>query len=168
MSESLADRLKRLATRRTPPPDAEQTEREAHGRAEAFISGYAQPEFEKLQARLKSLVDETNPALSDLPKYQFSANGMVQQGNYCVMLYFDKPIPDRSFNRLLVSFGPHPQETHFLTEPPESRRFELYAGCNNAIDEIRWMGDFGDLSTNQLAEVMLESLTRYYLDYWPT
>lgn len=167
MSESLADRLKRLATKRTFPPDAEQAKTEVQGRLEAFISDHAQPEFEKLQARLQSLVDELNPTLTDLPKYQFSANGMVQQGGYSVILYFDKPIPHRSDNRLLVSFGPHPQGAHLQTEPSESRRFELYAGCNSAIDEIRWMGDFGELSTDQLAELMLESLTRYYLDYWP-
>ena len=166
MSDSLADRLKHLATKRTAPRDAEQAMR-ARERAKAFISDHALPEFAKLQARLKSLVDEINPTFSDLPKYQFSSDGMILQGNYFVMLDFDKPIPNRSDNRLLVSFGPHPQGMHFSTEPPESRRFELYAGCNDAIDEIRWMGDFGELSTNQLAELMLESLTRYYLDYWP-
>ena len=168
MPESLADRLKRLASKRTYTRDAEQTIREARGRSEAFISDHAQTEFEKLQARLRTLIDEINPTLSNLPMYQFSADGMIVQGNYFVMLDFDKPIPNRSDNRLLVSFGPHSQGIHFSTEPPVSRRFELYAGCNDAIDEIRWMGDFGELSTDQLSEVMLESLTRYYLDYWPS
>jgi len=165
MSESLADRLKRLASERTSARDAEQTMREAQQRADAFISDHARPEFEKLLARLKSLVEEVNPTLSDLPKYQFWANGMIQQGNHVAMLHFDKPIFNDSTNRLLVSFGPHPQGMYFSTEPPESRRFQLYAGCNDAIDEIRWMGDFGELSTNQLAEVMLEGLTNYYLDH---
>lgn len=90
---------------------------------------------------------------------------MIQQGNYVASLYFEKPISNRSVNRLLVSFGPHPEGMYFLTEPPESRRFQLYAGCNDAIDEILWMGDFGELSTNQLAEVVLEGLTRYFVDH---
>lgn len=167
MSESLADRLKRLASERKTPRDAEQRLREARARAEAFISDHAQPEFAKLQARLKSLIEEVNPTLINLPKYQLGANGMIQQGNYVVMLYFDKPISNRSDNRLLVSFGPRPQGASFSIEAPESRHFELHAGYNHAIDEIRWMGDFGELSTNQLAEVILESLTRYCLDYWP-
>lgn len=165
MSESLADRLKRLASQRTSARDAENAVRESQQRANVFISDHARPEFEKFQARLKGLIEEVNPTLSDLPKYQFWANGMIQQGNYVAMLHFAKPILNGLDNRLQISFGPHPQGMYFSTEPPEARRFQLHAGCNDAIDEIRWIGDFGELSTDQLAEVVLEGLTKYYLDH---
>jgi len=165
MPESLSDRLKRLASERRVVQDAQEEIRAAQQRADVFISNHARSEFEKLQVALKSLVEEANPTLSDLPKYQTFANGKIQQGNYVAMTHFDKPIADSSENRLIVSFGPHPQGVYFFTEPPASRVMHLYAGCNDSIDAILWMGDLGELSTSQLAETILEGLTRYYLEH---
>jgi len=166
MAESLSDRLKRLAAERTLGQQAEKDVRELQRRADAFISDNARPEFEKLHSIIKSLIDDVNPTLTDFPKFQLYPNGMIQQGNYVAFIRFDKPSLNESANRLVITFGPHPNAMYF-DEPPEPRRFDLHAGCNDAINEILWQGDFGELRTRQLADVILEGLTQYWIDHTP-
>lgn len=136
-------------------------------RADAFISENARAEFEKLQGTIKSAIKEANPTLTDLPQYQIHANGMIQQGSFVAFLHFDKPILNRGDNRLMITLGPHPNSMWGFSEPPEPRRLNLYAGCNDAINQIVWLGDLGELTTSQLADVILEGLARYWIENKP-
>jgi hypothetical protein len=50
---------------------------------------------------------------------------------------------------------------------PEAIRYLLQAAANDNLDGIVWVGDLGELTTEQLCEFILENLTEYYLENRP-
>jgi hypothetical protein len=167
MSNPLADRLKRLASEQAREQKTELDTRSFQERVGAFISDNARPEYDKLIAELRKLIDQTNPEIGDLPPFDFSDGmTMVQQGNCTASLYFDKPIINRPNNQLMVAFGPHPNNQYF-DEPPAPIRYRLHAAAADSLDSIVWAGDLGEMTTKQLSEFVLEQLTNYYLEHKP-
>ena len=167
MSDSLADRLKRKLEQQARGQQEEQSVRGLQERANAFISDNARPEYERLQSQLQTQIELVNPSIGQLPPFQFvQGSGMIQQGNCVAYIHLDKPIVNQPNNQLLVSFGPHPNNIYF-DDPPAPIRYRLHAAVNNSIDKIVWVGDLGELTTAQLSEFILETLTDYYLEHKP-
>ncbi len=166
MSDTLSDRLKRLAEEKRASETREQQGRTFQERVNDFITNNARPEYERLVILIQKRIAEVNPALGDLPQFQYSPL-MIQQGNAVAATYFDKPIFNMPNNALLLSFGPHPNAMYF-SEPPPSRRYRLQAAASDSLDRIVWTGDLGELETEQLADFVLEHLTQYYLDHKPS
>lgn len=167
MPDSLAERLKKLAEQQSLGQAAVRDARSLQEQANAFISDNARPEYEKLLASLRSRIEQVNPDIGSLPPFQFAQGGMITQGNCVAFLHFDKPIVNRSENQLLVSFGPHPNNMYFLSEPPPASRYRLSAAATDSLDGIVWLGDLGELTSDQLSDFILENLTSYYLEHKP-
>lgn len=169
MSDSLAERLKKMAEKQSHSETAHEKVKAFQEQVNAYISEHARPEYDRLLAQLRTLVEQVNPSIGDLPKFQFSqmmGSQSIQQGNCVAFLYFDKPILNQPNNQLLLSFGPHPHNL-YLDEPPPSIRYRLQAAASDALDGIVWVGDLGELTTPQLADFILEQLTNYYLEHKP-
>jgi len=169
MSDSLVDRLKKLAGQEKKGREAEQESADFQQRVSDFISDKAQPEYDRLLSLLNKRLEEINPSLgTELPQFQFNlASRMIQQGNSVAVIHFDKPITNRPDNALLVSFGPHPHAQYFLEAPPASKRYRLQAAASDSLDRIVWVGDLGELETQQVVDFIIESLTTYYLEHKP-
>jgi hypothetical protein len=167
MADSLADRLKRLADEKEKGKAAEAEVFAVQERVNSFISDNAKPEFVRLQAQIKTRIDEINPQLGELPRFEYSeGGGMIQQGNCVAFIHFDKPILNDPNNQLMVSFGPHPNNMYFHG-PPAAIRYRLHAAATDSISGIVWVGDLGELTTAQLSDFILENLTTYYLENKP-
>jgi hypothetical protein len=169
MSDSLAERLKKLADDKMKQRAAEEDIQAVQVRVNAFIAENARTEFTKLQEQLKKRIDEVNPQIGDLPKYEYHPGSqMIQQGNCVSGIHFDQPYVNGPNNRLLVSFGTHPNAMYFSeADRPEAIRYLLQAAANDNLDGIVWVGDLGELTTEQLCEFILENLTEYYLENRP-
>jgi hypothetical protein len=167
MSNSLADRLKRLAAEQNREHQAGQDVKAFQERVNTYISDHARPEYEALLNEIRILVDQVNPDMGDMPPFQYQG-GMttVQQGNCVAALYFDKPIINMAKNQLLVAFGPHPNNMYF-DAPPSPVRYHMVAAASDSLDSIVWVGDLGEMTTKQLSEFVLEQLTDYYLKHKP-
>ena len=164
MSEPLADRLKRLSQQRSNEQNAELESKKFQERVNAFISDQSRPEYERLLSIIKKRVEEVNPEIGDLPKFQVVQNGeIIEQGNTAAYLNFDKPILNAPNNALLVSFGAHRNAMYVLSSPPAPERYRLQAAGSNALDRIVWVGDLGELTSERLADFIIEQLTRYFL-----
>ena len=163
----LADRLKRRVQQQAKEQQGEETLRTFQERVNSFISDHARREYEQLQVQLKALIDQVNPAINNLPPFQFTqGSGMIQQGNCVAFIHFDKPIVNQPHNQLMISFGPHPNNMYF-EEPPAPIRYRLHAAATDSLDGIVWVGDLGELTTARLCDFILENLTDYYLEHKP-
>ncbi|HET9183640.1 MAG TPA: hypothetical protein VFP59_16010 [Candidatus Angelobacter sp.] len=168
MSDQLADRLKRLAEQHARGQEAEQDQIDFQKRVNSFISDHARPEYDRLLGLIQNRVKELNPQIGDLPPFVFNVGQqIVEQGNAAAYVIFDKPIINQPNNALLVSFGPHRNAMFFFDDPPAPVRYRLQAAASDAIDRIVWMGDLGELTSEQLADFILEHLTAYYLEHKP-
>jgi hypothetical protein len=168
MSESLADRLKRLSEQQTREQNAEVETKKFRERVNAFISDQSRPEYDKLLALIRSRVDEVNPQIGDLPAFQVIQNGAaIQQGNAAAYMNFDKPYLNLPNNALLISFGSCPGAMYSFDQPPEPERYRLQAAGSDSLDRIIWVGDLGELTSEKLADFVIEQLTRYYLQHKP-
>jgi hypothetical protein len=148
MSDSLAERLKKLADDKMKQRAAEEDIQAVQVRVNAFIAENARTEFTKLQ--------------------EHPGSQMIQQGNCVSGIHFDQPYVNGPNNRLLVSFGTHPNAMYFSeADRPEAIRYLLQAAANDNLDGIVWVGDLGELTTEQLCEFILENLTEYYLENRP-
>jgi len=63
MSESLAERLKRLANEKAGTVAAKQAGADFQARVNSFINDNVKPEYERLKTLLKEKIDEANPNL---------------------------------------------------------------------------------------------------------
>lgn len=168
MSDSLADRLKRLSRQHAQEERADSDARDFQERVNAFITEQSRPEYERLLAVIKKRVQDVNHQIGDLPQFQLVQSGAtVEQGNAAAYLLFDKPIVNAPNNALLVSFGPHRNAMYFFEPPPAHVRYKLQAAASDSLDRIVWIGDLGELTSDQLAEFILEHLTEYYLQHKP-
>jgi hypothetical protein len=166
MSESLADRLKRLSQQRSNEQDAELETKKFQERVNTFISDQSRPEYDRLLTTIRNRIEEINPEIGDLPKFQVVQNGeIIEQGNTAAYLNFDKPILNAPNNALLVSFGAHRNAMYVLSSPPAPERYRLQAAGSNELDRIVWVGDLGELTSEKLADFIIEQLTRYYLEH---
>lgn len=166
MSESLADRLKRLSQQQSNEQHAELETKKFQESVNAFISDQSRPEYDRLLTIIKKRVEEVNPEIGDLPQFQVVQNGeIIEQGNAAAYLNFDKPILNAPNNALLISFGAHRNAMYMLSSPPAPDRYRLQAAGSNALDRIMWVGDLGELTSEQLADFIIEQLTRYYLEH---
>ncbi|MGA2336745.1 MAG: hypothetical protein ABSG08_15365 [Terriglobales bacterium] len=166
MTDPLADRLKKLATHQQQTLKAEKDVQEFQRRVNDFISDRARPEYDRMLTLLKKRIEEVNPALGDLPPFKF-AGQEVEQGNTAAYLYFDKPILNAPQNRLGLSFGPHRNVIFFGfgEEPWEPVRYYLHAAASDTLDSIVWVGDLGEITSENLVDLILENLTTYYLQH---
>lgn len=166
MSDPLAERLKKLAAQQEQGKKAERDVQEFQQRVNAFISDKARPEYERLLGLLQQRIAEVNPSLGDLPRFTYQAGRQaVEQGNVAAYILFDKPILNAPDNRLLLSFAPHQSAIYYgFTERPEPIRYSLQAAASNSMDRIVWVGDLGELTSEQLTDFILEQLTTYHLE----
>jgi hypothetical protein len=170
MPDSLAERLKRLADAQANEQKAEDDVKAFQARVNQFISDHARGEFAKLQDQLKSQSEAVNPHLGDdLPKFQWNGGSQfVQQGNFVAGIHFEKPISNSPANRLTISIGPNPFGMYApWFRPPKPIVRRLQAAATNELDGIVWTGDFGEVTTEELVGIILESLTAYYLENKP-
>lgn len=168
MSESLSDRLKRLSEEDAKQQRTEIDATKFQEQVNKFISEHSRPEYDRLLAIIKGRVEEINPEIGDLPKFQLAQNGQeIIQGNATAYLNFDKPILNLPNNALLISFAPHRNAMYFIDEPPAPERYRLQAAASNSLDAINWVGDLGELKSEKLADFIIEQLTRYYLAHKP-
>lgn len=168
MSDSLADRLKKLSQQHAEVERVEADVKDFHEKVNTFITERSKPEYEQLLTVIKGRVEEVNPHIDDLPKFQIAQNGAtIEQGNAAAYLHFDKPIVNAPNNALLVSFAPHRNAMYFVGPPPEPDRYRLQAAASDSLDRIVWVGDLGELTSKQLADFILEHLTEYYLQHKP-
>jgi hypothetical protein len=167
MSDPLAERLKKLSEQHIREQQAETDTRNSQERVNAFISDRSRPEFDHLLSVMKSRVEEVNPNIGNLPKFEVIQNGStIQQGSFAAYVHFDKPILNLPNNALLVSFGAQPNAMYFFeSERPAPDRYRLQAAASNSLDRIVWVGDLGELTSEQLADFILEHLTEYYLEH---
>jgi hypothetical protein len=168
MSDSLADRLKRLSQQHAQIQRGETDVRNFQEKVNAFVSEHSRREYERLLAVITKRAGEVNPEIGDLPKFQVTQNGAtIEQGNTAAYLHFDKPILNAPDNALLVSFGAQRNMVAmFFDEPPPTPdRYRLQAAASDSLDRIVWVGDLGELTSEQLADFVLEHLTEYYLEH---
>ncbi|MCI0622073.1 MAG: hypothetical protein L0387_10460 [Acidobacteria bacterium] len=164
MSDSLADRLKRLSEQHTKGQKAEHEVKDFQNRVNGFIAEQSKPEYDRVLALIRKRVEEVNPDIGDLPKFQVRQNGeVIEHGNAAAYVYFDKPILNAPDNALLITFGPHQNAMYFLEAPPAPERYRLQAAASDGLDHIVWVGDLGELVSEQLVDFILEHLTQYYL-----
>ena len=90
---------------------------------------------------------------------------VIEQGNAAAYLNFDKPISNAPANSLQIVFGPHRGTIYAFGNPPKPERYRLQAAGSNSLDRIVWVGDLGELTSEQLADFVIEQLTRYYLEH---
>ena len=168
MTDSLADRLKKLAEQHTTNEQAELSAKEHQEKLNIFISDKSQPEYRRLLTLIQKRVEDINPAIGDLPKFQFTPGSqVVEQGNSAAYIMFDKPIINRPDNALLISFAPHQNAMYLFGPAPQPERYRLQAAASDGMDNIVWVGDLGELKSEQLADFILEHLTQYYLEHKP-
>lgn len=168
MSDPLAERLKKLSEQHTKDQHAEADARNFQEKVNTFISERSRPEYERLLTVIKRRAEEVNPKIGDLPKFQITQNGStVGQGNVAAYVHFDKPILNLPNNALLISFGSQPNAIYMFDESarPEPVRYRLQAAASDSFDRIVWIGDLGELTSEQLADFLLEHLTEYYLTH---
>ena|SRR5690348_2301013 len=165
MSDPLAERLKKLSEQHTKERHAEVETRNFQEKVNAFISERSRPEYERLLTVIRTRTEAVNPNIGNLPAFQIIQNGStIQQGNVAAYVHFDKPILNRPENALLISFGSLPGAFYMSDfERPTPDRYRLQAAASNSLDCIVWVGDLGELATEQLADFILEHLTEYYL-----
>jgi hypothetical protein len=167
MSDSLADRLKRLAEQQAKGLEAEKDQRDFQDRVNKFISDNARPEYERLLGLIKSRVEELNPQIGDLPQFRFNPGQQtLEQGNAAAYLFLDKPILNMPNNALLISFAPQ-RNVMYFDNPPAPIRYRLQAAASDNLGQISWVGDLGELTSAQLADFVIEHLTTYYLEHKP-
>lgn len=166
MSDPLAERLKKLSDQHTKDQEADADARSFQEKVNTFISEHSRAEYDHLLAVVQKRVDEVNPQIGDLPKFQITQNGStIQQGNAAAYLHFDKPILNRPENALLLSIGSNASAFYLGYEPPAPVRYRLQAAASDSLDRIVWVGDLGELISEQLADFVLEHLTEYYLSH---
>jgi len=169
MADSLAERLRKIAEQERSEQHKNQQSEALQEQINKFISDNAKPEYDRLLALINQRVSEINPILgSDLPPFQFSAGTrMLQQGNKIAVIHFEKPITNRPDNSLLVAFSPHPNAQYFMTQAPSPIHYRLRAEASDSLDKIVWLGNVGELTTEQLADFVIENLTTYFLKNKP-
>lgn len=163
MSDSLADRLKKLSQQQREEKQAEFDVEERQKRINNFVAEKSGAEYERLLTLIQARIEEVNPQIGALPQFRVLRQGEFEQGNACAYLYFDNPFLNMPNNRLLMSFGPHRNAIYVFDDPPETERYEMQAAVSDSFDKIVWTGDLGDLTSENLADFVLEGLTRYYL-----
>lgn len=170
--ESLADRLNRLAEQKKVEQDAEKQVQKTQAEINEFIFVNARAEFDQLLHILEEKIAGVNPALKDLLRYELVKGGVaphVRQGNSAAFLSFIQTIsnaPTLIFLRL--SFGRPPgMYLDFFSEPPEPERYQLQPAMERNPDRIVWIGDLGEIPSEQLSEFVLSHLTEYFLEHRP-
>jgi hypothetical protein len=167
MADSLANRLKKIADEKKLEEAAGEDRIAFQRRVDDLITKNAQPEYENLLRTIERLVAEVNPSLGDLPRFQFSRGTFnLQQGNCVSSVRFTKPYINEALNRLHIAFGTHPHAM-YIDQPPEPDRYEFVAAATDALDGIVWIGDLGEMTTEELGTFVVERLTVYYLDHKP-
>jgi len=171
--ESLADRLNRLAQQKKVEQVAQKQAQRTQEEVNQFIFANARPAFDNLLNILENKVSEVNPSLRDLPQFQFRRGGVgpyAKQGNMAAFLSFIQPMINALPIVLRISFGREPEGFYadFDSTPPEPERYQLQPAMERSPDRIVWIGDLGEISSEQVADFILSHLTEYYLEHRPS
>jgi len=170
-NESLAERLNRLAQQKRAEQEAEKHVQKTHEEVNQFIFANAKPEFENLLNILERKVSEVNPSLRDLPQFEFRRGGpYIKQGNVAAFLSFIQRMLNAQQTLLRLSFGREPEGFYidFDSGPPEPERYQLQPAIKRSPDRIVWVGDLGEIPSEQLSYFILNHLTEYYLERRPS
>jgi hypothetical protein len=163
VSDPLADRLKHLAEQHAKGKQAEEDVHAFRERVNKYISDNARGEYENLFRLIKARVEQLNPTLGTLPSYQVGGQ-WVSQGNMAAYLTFDKPIMNLPNNALIISIGAGPNTFYPFGDPPEPVRFRMQAAAADDFTRIVWVGDLGEVKSDQVVDIVLEQLSTYYLE----
>lgn len=164
----LADRINRLAKERKAQQDAENQAKLTQEQINQFIISNAKPEFHRLLSALEQKISNINSSLQGVPEFQFRSNGpYVRQGNSAAYLNFEQMFANADPIHFVLSFGREPEGVYadFFSTPPAPERYYLQPAMEHNPDRIVWMGDLGEMSSEQLCDFLLEHLTEYYFEH---
>lgn len=169
MSESLAEKLRAMGQKQANNEKAEQDKAAFQERVNSFITDHARAAYQELLTALKTKMDEVNPLLGDLPKFEIPNDTIVQQGNCVASFTFTQMFTNLPNNRLVVGIGVHPSAIYFSeSSRPQPVRLALQAAANDNVDSIVWLDDYRrEYTASQLCETVLTKLTEYYLQHRP-
>jgi hypothetical protein len=170
-SESLSDRLNRLAQQKQREQNAEQQVKLTQEVVTKFIYENSRGEYNHLLSLLDPKITEVNAGLKGIPLFEHPVNAQyVKQQNVAVFFTFDQIGANFGPIRLRISFGREPQGFYLDFDTrggPEPERYELTPAMETSPDRIVWIGDLAPLpngiSSEKLVEFAIEHLTEYYL-----
>jgi hypothetical protein len=163
---SLEERLKKLAEQDRSAKRDKLSKEELNKKISDYNAENARPEFNRLSQLIEGRIASVNESASDLGKFEFMRNGpYLKLNNSAAFLLFDQPFVNRPDARLMISFGREPGGIYFdaFSSPPDPRRYQLQPAVADSFDHIVWVGDLGELKSEQLAEFIIEHLADYYL-----
>jgi len=164
VSDPLSDRLKHLAEQHAKGKQAEKDAVAFQERVNKYIADNARGEYDNLLRLINARVEQINPTLGALQPYHFGGQ-WVSQGNMAAYLTFDKPIVNLPDNALVISIGPGPNTFYPFDDPPRPVRYRMHAAAADDFSRIVWVGDLGEVKTEQVIDLVLEQLTAYYLEH---
>ena len=165
--ESLGERLNRLAAEKNLKQETEKQARLRQEQINQFIYRETRPEFERLVQAVEARALATNPALKDLPQFEFCKGGpYVKQGNVAAFLFFSQPIMNAGPISLRLTLGREPQGMYadVFSAPPRPIHNQFQPGMETSPDRIVWIGDSREISSDELADFTLLRLTEYFLE----
>jgi hypothetical protein len=163
---SLEERLKRLAEHDRNAKQDKLSQEELNQKISNYITENARPEFNRLLQLIEGRIGTVNAFASDLGRFEFVRNGpYLKLNNSAAFLLFDQPFINRPDARLMISFGREPAGIYFdaFSSPPDPRRYQLQPAVADSFDHVVWVGDLGELKSEQLVEFIIEHLAEYYL-----
>lgn len=169
MSDSLAERLRAMSQRQTDAEKAAQDKIAFQERVNAFITEHAGPAYQELLSTVRSKIDEVNPLIGDLPKFELPDDTTLRQGNCVVSFAFTQMFTNRPNNRLAIGIGVDPSAIYFYeSSRPQPVRLTLQGAASDNLESIVWMDEYGrEYTGTQLCDSVLMKLTEYYLEHKP-
>jgi hypothetical protein len=167
-SQSLADRLNKMAKSQREEQEREQQQLHEKQEATQFIYQNARAESDRLVGLLDQKIADLNPLLtSGLPMYEHPGTSpYVKQGAFAVQFSFSQIGTNFGPIRLMIAFGREPRG-FYLDQGPRPERLSLEPAMEHNPSRIVWYGDIAPLpngiSSENLIDLCLERLTQYYL-----
>jgi hypothetical protein len=163
-SDSLSDRLNKRAQQQEKEIQAEARVRMTQQEIVKLLCESSHPEFDRLFNVLEERVSAVNPKLSGLPLFEvLSGQHCIKQGNVAAYLSFHQLYSNAPPISLMLSYGREPVGM-YAGFSPEPVRYKMEPEISETDGKIVWTGDLGELSSEMLADFVLEHLTDYYLN----
>jgi hypothetical protein len=166
--DPLADRIQKLAEARAAAKNAEASVTSTQAEAQKFLYENARPQYEHVLKILQDRIQTVNPQIQAVPQYVYSTGQhCVVQGNVAAYLLYSQLILNAGPINLRISFGAQPRAFYIdRSSAPRPEHYTLEPAVEKEVAfKIVWMGDLGKLTSEQLAEFVLQHLTEYFLDH---
>jgi hypothetical protein len=164
---SLEERLRKLAEQDRKAKEGKLSDEERNRRVADYIIQNARAEYDRILDLIDARIKKVNESASDLGKFELERNRpYLKLNNSAAYLLFDQPFVNQPDARLMISFGREPTAFYFddeFSSAPTPRRYQLQPAVADSFDHIVWVGDLGELKSEQLVEFIIEHLAEYYL-----